>query len=61
MSLAQERPVSRFGTVELDELPEDLRDRLAPLVERSGFTPNIFRALGRRPAELRASSTTTTR
>jgi uncharacterized peroxidase-related enzyme len=54
MSLAQERPVSRFGTVELDELPEDLRDRLAPLVERSGFTPNIFRALGRRPAELRA-------
>ena len=47
-------PVSRFGTVELDELPDDLRQRLAPIVEKSGFLPNIFRALGRRPAELRA-------
>ena len=49
-----DRPVSRFGTVELDELPADLQQRLAPVVERSGFLPNIFRALGRRPAELRA-------
>ncbi|WP_088313508.1 peroxidase-related enzyme [Kineosporia sp. R_H_3] len=47
-------PVSRFGTVEVEDLPDDLRERLAPVVERSGFTPNIFRALGRRPAELRA-------
>ena len=47
-------PVSRFGTVELDELPDDIRERLAPIVEKSGFVPNIFRALGRRPAELRA-------
>jgi uncharacterized peroxidase-related enzyme len=54
MAMAQQTPVSRFGTVELDDLPDDLRERLAPVVERSGFTPNIFRALGRRPAELRA-------
>ena len=47
-------PISRFGTVEMDELPDDLRERLAPIVEKSGFLPNIFRALGRRPAELRA-------
>jgi uncharacterized peroxidase-related enzyme len=47
-------PISRFGTVEWDELPDDLRERLAPIVEKSGFLPNIFRALGRRPAELRA-------
>ncbi len=46
--------VSRFGTVEVEDLPDDLRERLAPIVERSGFTPNIFRALGRRPVELRA-------
>jgi len=52
--MEKDRPVSRFGTVELDELPDDLRERLAPIVEKSGFTPNIFRALGRRPAELRA-------
>ncbi|MFW0794950.1 peroxidase-related enzyme [Gordonia sp. CPCC 205515] len=45
---------SRFGVVELDDLPDDLRERLAPIAEKSGFVPNIFRALGRRPAELRA-------
>jgi uncharacterized peroxidase-related enzyme len=54
MAMAKGRPVSRFGTVEVDDLPDDLRERLAPIVEKSGFTPNIFRALGRRPAELRA-------
>jgi uncharacterized peroxidase-related enzyme len=52
--MQDDTPVSRFGTVELDELPDDLRARLAPIVEKSGFVPNIFRALGRRPAELRA-------
>ena len=52
--MQEDGAVSRFGTVELDELPDDLRDRLAPVVEKSGFMPNIFRALGRRPAELRA-------
>ena len=40
--------------MELDELPTDLRERLEPAAERSGFVPNIFRALGRRPDELRA-------
>ena len=54
MPFETDTPVSRFGTVELDELPDDLRERLTPIVERSGFVPNIFRALGRRPAELRA-------
>ena len=54
MPTQEDGPVSRFGTVELDELPDDLRQRLAPIVEKSGFLPNIFRALGRRPAELRA-------
>ncbi|MEQ3552672.1 peroxidase-related enzyme [Pseudonocardia nematodicida] len=47
-------PISRFGAVEISDLPEDLRQRLAGPVEKSGFTPNIFRALGRRPDELRA-------
>ncbi len=54
MGTETDRPVSRFGTVELEDLPDDLRARLAPVVERSGFMPNIFRALGRRPDELRA-------
>jgi uncharacterized peroxidase-related enzyme len=46
--------VSRFGTVELDELPEDLRERIGAIAEKSGFVPNVFLALGHRPAELRA-------
>jgi uncharacterized peroxidase-related enzyme len=45
---------SRFGVTELDALPGDLRERVAVIAEKSGFVPNIFRALGRRPAELRA-------
>lgn len=46
--------VSRFGHVELADMPEDIRARLAPTAEKSGFVPNVFRALARRPAELRA-------
>jgi uncharacterized peroxidase-related enzyme len=46
--------VSRFGAVSLDELPDDLRERIGAIAERSGFVPNVFAALGHRPAELRA-------
>jgi uncharacterized peroxidase-related enzyme len=45
---------SRFGMTELDDLPEDLRERVGEVAHKSGFVPNIFRALGHRPAELRA-------
>jgi uncharacterized peroxidase-related enzyme len=45
---------SRFGLTELDDLPADLRERVGEIARRSGFVPNIFRALGHRPAELRA-------
>ena len=46
--------VSRFGHVELEDFPEDLRVRVAVIAEKAGFVPNVFRALARRPAELRA-------
>jgi uncharacterized peroxidase-related enzyme len=45
---------SRFALTELDSLPDDLRQRVGAIAEKSGFVPNIFRALGHRPAELRA-------
>ncbi len=45
---------SRFALTELDELPDDLRERVGAIAQKSGFVPNIFRALGHRPAELRA-------
>ncbi|MFD8491900.1 peroxidase-related enzyme [Amycolatopsis sp. NPDC059657] len=46
--------VSRFGVVEPEALPDDLRERIGAIAGKSGFVPNIFRALGHRPAELRA-------
>ena len=46
--------MSRFGHVELEDMPEDLRVRVGAVAEKSGFVPNVFRALARRPAELRA-------
>src|SRR2546423_7170960 len=46
--------VSRFGTVALEDLPDDLRARIGAIAEKSGFVPNVFLALGHRPAELRA-------
>src|SRR5215469_12307667 len=45
---------SRFEQTELDQLPGDLRERIGVIADKSGFVPNIFRALGHRPAELRA-------
>jgi uncharacterized peroxidase-related enzyme len=45
---------SRFAMTEPDMLPDDLRERITQIAARSGFIPNIFRALGHRPDELRA-------
>ncbi len=53
MSAAQ-LPISRFGHVELEDMPDDLRVRIQAVADRSGFVPNVFLALARRPAELRA-------
>ena len=52
--MSDQHPVSRFGSVELADMPEDLRERIGVIAEKSGFVPNVFRALARRPAELRA-------
>ena len=52
--MAPEQQISRFGHVELDDMPADLRERIGAVAEKSGFVPNVFKALARRPAELRA-------
>ena len=46
--------VSTFGTVALDQLPDDLRERIGAIAEKSGFVPNVFLVLARRPDEFRA-------
>lgn len=47
-------PISRFGVPALEELPDDLREKVEEIAEKSGFVPNVFMALARRPDELRA-------
>ena len=47
-------PISRFPPPELADLPQDIRERIAGVQEKSGFVPNVFLALARRPDEFRA-------
>ena len=46
--------ISRFPVPDIADLPEDLRDRILQVQEKSGFVPNVFLAMAHRPAELRA-------
>lgn len=46
--------VSRFPVPELSEMPDDLRERILAVQEKSGFIPNVFLALAHRPDEFRA-------
>ena len=47
-------PISRFSVPALADLPEDIRARILAVQEKSGFVPNVFIALARRPDEFRA-------
>ena len=44
----------RFPTPSIDKLPEDIRDRILAVQEKSGFVPNVFLTLAYRPDEFRA-------
>ena len=46
--------MSRYPAPELKDLPEDIRAKVLEVQEKSGFVPNVFLALARRPAEWRA-------
>jgi len=47
-------PISRFPVPEIADLPEDIRARILAVQEKSGFVPNVFLVLARRPDEFRA-------
>ncbi len=49
-----EKPISRFTVPELNKLPEDIRETILAMQEKSGFVPNVFLALANRPDEFRA-------
>ena len=44
----------RYPAPELNDLPDDIKARVLAVQEKSGFVPNVFLALARRPAEWRA-------
>ena len=49
-----EKPISRFSVPDLADAPEDIRERILQVQEKSGFVPNVFLVLARRPDEFRA-------
>lgn len=54
MTAADNAPVSRFPVPALEDLPDDIRERIATVQEKSGFVPNVFLTLAHRPDEFRA-------
>ena len=45
---------TRYPFPDIQNLPEDLRNKILEVQEKAGFVPNVFLALARRPAEWRA-------
>lgn len=46
--------MNRYPLAELTDLPDDIRAKILEVQEKSGFIPNVFLTLARRPAEWRA-------
>lgn len=46
--------ISRFPVPSLKEMPDDIRERIVAVQEKSGFVPNVFLVLAHRPDEFRA-------
>src|SRR5690554_4126436 len=44
----------RYPLPDLGTLPDDIRERILAVQEKSGFVPDVFLKLARRPAEFRA-------
>ena len=46
--------ISRFPVPDVADMPEDIRERILAVQEKSGFIPNVFLVLAHRPDEFRA-------
>jgi uncharacterized peroxidase-related enzyme len=49
-----EKPISRFPVPDVMDLPDDLREKVLVIQEKSGFVPNVFLGMAHRPDEMRA-------
>ncbi|MBX3596545.1 MAG: peroxidase-related enzyme [Rhizobiaceae bacterium] len=50
----EELKAGRFPIPDLAEMPDDIRERILAVNEKSGFIPNVFLVLAYRPDEFRA-------
>jgi uncharacterized peroxidase-related enzyme len=48
------KPTSRYPVPRLEDLPQDIRDKMLEVQEKAGFIPNVFLTLAHRPDEFRA-------
>ncbi len=46
--------ISRYPVPSIESLPDDVKQRILEVQEKSGFVPNVFLALSHRPDEFRA-------
>jgi uncharacterized peroxidase-related enzyme len=46
--------ISRFDVPDIADVPDDIREKILAVQEKSGFVPNVFLAFARRPDEFRA-------
>ena len=46
--------ISRFPVPRLEDLPQDIRERIVAVQDKAGFVPNVFLTLAHRPEEFRA-------
>jgi uncharacterized peroxidase-related enzyme len=48
------KPISRFPVPALENLPDDIRQKILEVQEKAGFVPNVFLTFAHRPDEFRA-------
>lgn len=53
MSAADDNPISRYPVPSLEEMPDDIRQTITAVADKSGFIPNVFLTMAHRPAEFR--------
>ncbi len=46
--------ISRYPVPDINDLPEDIKEKVLAVQEKAGFLPNVFLVLAHRTEELRA-------
>lgn len=48
------QPISKYPVPKLEDLPDDIRNKMLEVQKKAGFIPNVFVTLAHRPDEFRA-------